>query len=164
MRATWTSNQSQFDAAISRLALMLLPERAKVMAQIYRALKPGGQFAAIVLSSAEENPYTRDPIIAGRYAGLPSSSLGDPGFFSLGDPAVLESTFESAGFRNVRVEASPTLRRFPSLDAAVQDRRDSLPELDELLQPLTNAQRGRKSPPPYRDSRLLTVLWCMGES
>jgi ubiquinone/menaquinone biosynthesis C-methylase UbiE len=36
-----------FDAAIARLALMLVPERTRVMAGIRRALKPGKKFAAL---------------------------------------------------------------------------------------------------------------------
>ena len=38
-----------FDAAISRLALMLLPDRARAMVGIHRALKVGKKFAALVL-------------------------------------------------------------------------------------------------------------------
>src|SRR5262245_33302283 len=37
-----------FDAAICRLALMLIPEREKALAGIHRALKPGSRFSAIV--------------------------------------------------------------------------------------------------------------------
>ena len=44
-----------FDAAICRLALMLIPERDKALAGIQRALKPGTRFAAIVLSTAEKD-------------------------------------------------------------------------------------------------------------
>ena len=43
-----------FDAAISRLALMLIPERAQAMAGIHRALKTGKKFAALVLATADE--------------------------------------------------------------------------------------------------------------
>ena len=46
-----------FDAAICRLALMLIPEREKALAGIHRALKPGTRFAAIVLSTAEKEPH-----------------------------------------------------------------------------------------------------------
>src|SRR3712207_8361520 len=47
-----------FDAAISRLALMLIPERAKALAEIYRVLRPGGRMAALVVSRGEGNPFS----------------------------------------------------------------------------------------------------------
>jgi len=122
-----------FDAAISRLALMLIPERAKALAEIDRVLRPGGRLAAIVLSSAEANPYSELPMaIARHFAGRSADTLADPGFFALGDPAVLRRAYEQDGFRDVAVHAIPTRRWFPSLAAALQDRRDSLPEIAAL--------------------------------
>ena len=55
-----------FDAAISRLALELIPGRERALAGIYRALKPGGKLAAIVPSSAEKTPskHYRAPLCA----------------------------------------------------------------------------------------------------
>ena len=91
-----------FDAAVCRLALMLIPERDKALAGIQRALKPGTRFAAIVLSTADKLPHISESLaIARRHAGLPPAPLEDPGMFALGDPAVLRSTFERAGFRDV---------------------------------------------------------------
>ena len=108
------------------MALMLFPECSRVVAGTHRALKPGGKFATLVISTAERNPYTSNPmLIASRHAGVPLSSQADPGFFALADPTVLRACLESAGFTEVVVDAVPTLRRFPSIAAAVQDRRDS---------------------------------------
>src|SRR5215475_15903167 len=45
--------RDSFDAAICRLALMLIPERHKALTAIHRALKAGARFAAVVLSTAE---------------------------------------------------------------------------------------------------------------
>ena len=68
-----------FDAAICRLALMLIPEREKALAGIQRALKPGARFAAIVLSTAEKLPHiSESSAIARRHAGLPPAPLEDP--------------------------------------------------------------------------------------
>src|SRR5215468_10675028 len=61
-----------FDAAICRLALMLIPERDKALAGIRCALKPGTRFAAIVLSTPEKLPHMSESLaIARRYAELP---------------------------------------------------------------------------------------------
>ena len=131
-----------FDAAISRLALMLIPERAQAMAGIYQALKPGGKFAALVLATADECPFIALPMgIAGRCAGTPKAPFGDPGMFALGDPATLAAVFHDAGFREVTVEVSRVQRRFPSLMIAMQNVRDVLPEIQQLLMHVTDDER-----------------------
>jgi SAM-dependent methyltransferase len=87
-----------FDAAISRLALMLIPDRLRVMAGIHRALKKGQKFAALVMATADECPFIALPLgIAGRRAGTPQAPFGDPGMFALGDPAVLAAAYRTPG-------------------------------------------------------------------
>jgi SAM-dependent methyltransferase len=131
-----------FDAAISRLALMLIPERAQAMAGIHRALKTGKKFAALVLATADECPFVALPMgIAGRCAGTPNAPFGDPGLFALGDPAMLAAAYRGAGFREVTVEVARVQRRFPSLGVAVQNVRDLLPEIPQLLMHATDAER-----------------------
>jgi SAM-dependent methyltransferase len=131
-----------FDAAICRLALMLIPERDRTLAGIHRALKPGARFAAIVLSTAEKLPHISEPLaIARRHAGLPPAPFEDPGMFALGDPAALRGAFQRAGFRDVTVETVASARRFPSLAAAMGHRRDSLPEMRPFLEQMTHAKR-----------------------
>ena len=131
-----------FDAAISRLALMLLPERALALAGIHRALKPGKKFVALVMATAGECPFIALPMgIAARRGWTPQAPFGDPGMFALGDPAVLEAAYRDAGFREVAVEAAPVQRRLPSLAVAVQSVRDGLPEIPQLLMHATDAER-----------------------
>ena len=131
-----------FVAAISRLALMLIPERAQAMAGIHRALKTGKKFAALVLATADECPFVALPMgIAGRCAGTPNAPFGDPGLFALGDPAMLAAAYRGAGFREVTVEVARVQRRFPSLGVAVQNVRDLLPEIPQLLMHATDAER-----------------------
>ena len=85
-----------FDAAIARLALMLVPERARAMAGIHQALKPGKKFAALVIGTADECPLIALPMgIAGRHAGAPHAPFGNPGLFALGDPLVLEAVYRA---------------------------------------------------------------------
>jgi ubiquinone/menaquinone biosynthesis C-methylase UbiE len=131
-----------FDAAISRLALMLVPERTRAMVGIHRALKKGKKFAALVLATADECPYVALSVgIAGRCAGTPQAPFDDPGLFALGDPAVLAETYRDAGFREVTVEVARVQRRFPSLAVAIQNVRDTLPEIPQLLTLATDAER-----------------------
>jgi hypothetical protein len=79
--------------------------------------------------------------IAGRGAGTPEAPFGDPGMFALGNPAVLAAAFQGAGFRDVTVEVARVQRRFPSLSVAMQNVRDLLPEIPQLLMHATDAQR-----------------------
>jgi ubiquinone/menaquinone biosynthesis C-methylase UbiE len=131
-----------FDATISRLALMLVPERTRAMVGIHRALKTGKKFAALVLAMADECPYVALPIgIAGRRAGTPQAPFEDPGLFALGDPAVLAAAYRDAGFREVTVEVARVQRRFLSLAVAMQNVRDTLPEIPQLLTLATDAER-----------------------
>jgi SAM-dependent methyltransferase len=131
-----------FDAAISRLALMLVPERTRAMACVHRALKKGKKLAALVPATADECPFIALPMgIAGRCAGTPQAPLGDPGMFALGDPAMLAAAYRDAGFRDVTVEVVRVQRRFPSVAVAMQNVRDLLPEIPKLLMHVTDAER-----------------------
>lgn len=133
---------NSFDAAISRVALMLIPERGKVLTGIRRALKPGGRLAIVVLGTAAECPFLATPLaIAARRARTPEAPFGDPGMFALGEPAILSAAYERAGFREVRVEVVRRQRQFASLAAAVQACRDLLPEVSELMVRHSQAER-----------------------
>ena len=131
-----------FDAAICRSALMLIPERDKALAGIRRALKPGKKLAVVVLGTPEKLPHIAASLaIARRHAGLPPAPLEDPGMFALGDPAVLRSTLEQAGFREVAIEPVASQQRYASMAAAMEHRRNSLPEMRPLLARLSDAER-----------------------
>ena len=86
-------------------------------------------------------PYRATGGIAGRHAGAPQAPFGDPGLFALGDPVVLEAAYRDAGFHDVTVEAAAVQRRFPSLAAAMQNIRDPLPEIPQLLVQATETER-----------------------
>jgi ubiquinone/menaquinone biosynthesis C-methylase UbiE len=131
-----------FDAAICRSALMLIPERDKALAGIRHALKPGKKFAVVVMPTAEKLSHIAASLdIARRHAGLPPAPFEDPGMFALGDPAVLRAAFEWAGFREVAIEVVVSEQRFPSLAAAMEQRRNTLPEMQPYLAGLSDAER-----------------------
>jgi SAM-dependent methyltransferase len=131
-----------FDAAICRLALMLIPERDKALASIHRALKPGAKFSAVVLGTAAKLPHIGEPLaIARRHAGLPPAPFEDPGMFALGDPEALRGTFERNGFRDVTVEVVASVRRFSSLAAAMEHPRRSIPEMQPFLEKMSESRR-----------------------
>jgi hypothetical protein len=78
-----------FDAVISRLGLMYFPDQPRALAGIYKALRAGGCIAAVVFSTPDRNGvFFSIPVsIARGRAQIPPPAPGQPGPFSLGDPA-----------------------------------------------------------------------------
>jgi hypothetical protein len=54
---------------------------------------------------------------------------------------VLAGAYRDAGFREVTVEVARVQRRFPSLAVAMQNVRDLLPEIPQLLMHATDTER-----------------------
>src|SRR5215468_5616945 len=130
-----------FDAAISRNCVMLIPDYQRALIEIWRVLRPGGRFAAIVFSTPDRCPYLSIPhAIALRVGRLGSPAPEQFGEFRLGAPGVLEDAYRTAGFREISVHTVPTRRRFPSLGDAMQYARGPLP-LRELMARLSPAEQ-----------------------
>jgi SAM-dependent methyltransferase len=105
-------DSDSFDAAISRLGLMFIPDLDAALAGIQRALRPGGRLAAMVFSAAERNPVQALALeVASHWAGRPSAAAERPGIFALGDPGELEAALWRANFRQVAVHRQPAIRR-----------------------------------------------------
>jgi ubiquinone/menaquinone biosynthesis C-methylase UbiE len=99
-----TPGLSPFDAAISRLALMLFPTPGEVLAAVQRVLKPRARFAALVFSTPQNNPFMAGPMaILLRHAGKSPPPPGRPGIFALGGEGILEGLLTESGFGDVRV-------------------------------------------------------------
>jgi ubiquinone/menaquinone biosynthesis C-methylase UbiE len=123
-----------FDAVISRLGLMLVPERQRALTEIRRVLKPGGKLAALVWSTPELNPLFAVPMATiAKYTGDPFPSI--PGPFALADPATFEQALKDAGLRAVTVEAVTLQFRFPSLGVFLQGRRNMAAGAIDSLSP-----------------------------
>lgn len=131
-----------FDAVISRMGIMLMPERERALAEILRVLKPGAKLAAIVWSTAERNLSSLLPVMIGRrHANLPPPTPGEPGMFALGAPGLLERTLADAGFRDVSVRAVPAPRTFASADEMMGYMTRATPMLHGALEKLDEAGR-----------------------
>lgn len=91
-----------FDAAISRLGLMLFADPAGALQALRRALRPQGKVAVVVFTSPAANPMLARPMqVLLRHAGKAPPAPGSPGLFSLGAPGVLRALFERGGFVDV---------------------------------------------------------------
>ena len=98
-----------FDAAISRLGLMYLPDKPGALAAASEALRAGGRYAAIVFAEPERNRFFSVPIsIIRQNAELPPPGPGLPGPFSATN---LGELLEQAGFRDVRGAAPRSAAR-----------------------------------------------------
>ncbi len=134
----------EFDAAISRLGLIYLPDRAKALGGIRSSLRKGARFAAVVYSTADRNAFFAEPValIRGR-AGLPAPLPGQPGPFSLGDPAVARDSFLDAGFTDVEVETLTAPLLLPSAADCVRFERESFGALHQMPSGLDEDERER---------------------
>jgi SAM-dependent methyltransferase len=131
-----------FDAVISRLGLIYLPDQPRALAGAYRALRPGGRITAIVYSTADRNGFFSVPVsIIRRRAQLPPPAPGQPGPFSLGGPGVLTDLLTAAGFRNVGSQTVPAPLRLPSAADCLRFERESFGALHQMLAGLAPEQR-----------------------
>lgn len=132
-----------FDVVISRVGLIYFPDQAKAVQGMRRALKPGGRISVMSYSTADRNAFFSLPVsIIRRRAQLPPPLPGQPGPFSLGDPAVLEKLFVDAGFRDVEVRKVEARVRLGSAAECVRFERESFGALHQMLSSLDETERG----------------------
>ena len=114
-----TEADGPFDAVICRMSLVLFPSTANALEAIHRMLKPGGRFAALIYTTAENNPTMSRPIeILLRHANKARPSPRKSRLFTLGNDGVLEGLLTGSGLTDVRTETvqeRPT--RLEPLDA-----------------------------------------------
>ena len=108
-----------FDAAISRLVLMLIPDPVAAARAVKAALRPGALFAAIVPGDRAKvgfSPIVLD--ILARHGGKTEWEDKPGSIRSLVDPARLEDVLRKAGFTDVTASSIPTVQRLESASAA----------------------------------------------
>ena len=131
-----------FDAVVSRLGLIYLPDQAGALRGIREALRDGGRVAAVVYSTPDRNGFFSVPVATiRRRAGLPAPGPGLPGPFSLGGPGVLERALTDAGFRDVTVETVDAPLRLGSAAECVRFERESFGALHQMLGGVPEAER-----------------------
>jgi SAM-dependent methyltransferase len=136
-------DQGPFDAVISRVGLIYFPDQHKALTGMYGQLKPGGKVGAVTYASAEANGFFSIPVsIIRRRAQLPPPLPGQPGPFSLGDPAVLEKRLADAGFNDIRIERVQAPVRLASARECVRFERESFGALHQMLSGLSAEEQG----------------------
>ena len=128
-----------FDAAISRLGLMYMPDKQGALAQARRALRAGGKYAAVVFAEPDRNGFFSVPIgIIRRRAQLPPPAPGLPGPFS---SAALGEQLDAAGFRDVEVHRVAAPLELASAAECTKLERESFGALHQMLAGLSEDER-----------------------
>jgi SAM-dependent methyltransferase len=131
-----------FDAVISRLGLIYFPDRARALAGIHRALRPGGRLATVVYSTAAANAFFSIPVAVLRErAGLAPPQPGAPGPFCLGAPGVAEGTLREAGFTDVVAVRLDAPLLLPSAAVCLKFEQESFGALHQMLSGLPPSEQ-----------------------
>jgi SAM-dependent methyltransferase len=95
-----------FDVAVGRTSAMFFGDRVAALANIGRALRPGGRLALLTWQPFADQEWIRAftaALTAGR--DLPGPPPVDaPGPFALADPDVIRTVLASAGYRDVELD------------------------------------------------------------
>ena len=112
-------DDTDFDAAVCRLGLMLCPDPVRALRQMHRLLRPGGHAAVLVFSEPQRNPCLGILMATAlRHAGLEPRDPSMPGgLLSLGRPGLLEGYFSQAGFSGVAAARISAPFQLPSAHA-----------------------------------------------
>jgi SAM-dependent methyltransferase len=131
-----------FDAVISRVGLIYFPDQQKALTGMKYQLRNDGKVAAMVYSTAEQNPFFSIPVsIIRRRANLPAPLPGQPGPFSLGTEGSLEKAFSQAGFRNIDVKTINAPVRLSSAAECLKFEQESFGALHQMLSGLSDAEQ-----------------------
>lgn len=134
--------EGAYDCAISRVGLIYFPDQPAALAEMCRALRPGGRVSAVVYSTPDRNTFFSIPVgIIRRRAELPPPAPGQPGPFSLGSPGVAEALFAKAGLTDITVTAVPSPVRMRSAAECVQFERESFGALHQMLSGVDESER-----------------------
>jgi ubiquinone/menaquinone biosynthesis C-methylase UbiE len=135
---------ARFDAAISRLGLMLFAAPGEAVSAVRDVLKPGGRFAALVFTTPAANPFMAQPMaIALRHAGKKPPVPGQPGLFTLGAPDVLHRLLEDQGFTEVSSSVVRATLRLPDAGATLEMMQEAFGAYRAVLADLDAAHRAR---------------------
>jgi len=135
--------ETGFDAAICRLGLMFFPDPGKGLAEMFRALKPGGRACTMVFSGPDQNPCVSTVLsTALKHAGLPPNDPYRPGgLLSLGKPGLIDELFRQAGFSQVASTRVMAPFKLPSVDHYLDFIRTSASPILQILGQLDEAAR-----------------------
>jgi ubiquinone/menaquinone biosynthesis C-methylase UbiE len=131
-----------FDAAISRLGLMLFPSPGSALKAAQRVLKPGARFAALVFTTPDKNPFMSQTMaILLRCAGKSPPKQGQPGIFALGGAGILERLMRENGLAHVQTEHVTASLKLPDASHALEMMREAFGAYRAVVADLGDAEK-----------------------
>jgi ubiquinone/menaquinone biosynthesis C-methylase UbiE len=135
-------DDESFDAVISRLGLMLIPNVNRAMSEIYRVLKNGGRVSAVLFSTPDKSPWLSIPAqVARKHAKLPLPQPGTPGLFGLSMPGYFAEILSQAGFQDIEAYPIKAPMSLASAAECVQMLKDNAGGIHTILATLNSAQQ-----------------------
>ncbi|MFO1024399.1 MAG: methyltransferase domain-containing protein [Acetobacteraceae bacterium] len=123
-----------FDAAISRLVLMLIPDPVSAARSVHAVLRPGGRFVALVPGDQAKTGFNAIALdILARHGGKTNWEDKPGSIRSLVDPSRLAAVLRDAGFADVTVMTVPTIQRMPSAGVMTQMIREAFAFYKSLI-------------------------------
>jgi SAM-dependent methyltransferase len=93
------------DAVLCRWGYMLMVDPGAALRETRRVLRSGGRVVLAVWDQRERNPWSTIPTAVLVEHGLAVPPVaGMPGPFALGDPGLLRSMLEEAGFTDIAID------------------------------------------------------------
>jgi ubiquinone/menaquinone biosynthesis C-methylase UbiE len=136
--------QPPFDAAISRLGLMLFPAPATALKAVQRVLKPGARFSALVFTTPAHNPFMAQTMaILLRHAGKSAPAPGQPGIFALGSDGALENLMRQSGLTDVKTKTVRAPLRVANSSDALEMMQEAFGAYRAVVADLGNAEKSK---------------------
>lgn len=133
---------SPFDAAISRLGLMLFPSPRGALQAVLQIVRPGARIAAMVFTTPADNPLMAQPMsILLRHAGKSAPAPGQPGIFALGGEGILERIMTEVGLAEVGTKRVRAPLALSSASDALQMMMQAFGAYRAVVADLNDAQR-----------------------
>jgi ubiquinone/menaquinone biosynthesis C-methylase UbiE len=136
------STLAPFDAAFSRLGLMLFPSPPAALRAVQQVLKPGARFAALVFTTpAKSRFFAQSMAILLRHAGKSPPPAGSPGLFALGADGALETLMADSGLSDVKTKVLRVSLKLPSVSDTVEMMQQAFGAYRAVIADLDGARR-----------------------
>jgi SAM-dependent methyltransferase len=126
-----------FDAVVCQFGIMFFPDKAAAAAEVWRVLKPGGQFAFNTWDSLERNPavLSAQRAIARFFASDPPAFLQIPfGYYEL---EAIEALLRDGGFNDLDTDVVPHEAERPSAHHVATGLVEGNPTIHEIQERAT---------------------------
>ena len=131
-----------FDAAISRLGLMLFPSPGRALKALQHVLKPDARFAALVFTTPDNNPFmARSMAVLLRCAGKSPPKPGQPGLFALGGKGILEGLMRDSGLVQIQTKLVTASLNLPSASHALEMMREAFGAYRAVVADLSDTEK-----------------------